>query len=184
MMKPRLLIISDMWGLSRCVWMEHYLKLLEPVFHIVLYDSRELANVPPAEDDADPIHSAFVQGGMDIAANKLLELGSGKVDVLGFSMGGTIAWKAGMKGLDMGRLYAVSSTRLRLQTAKPACKIQLFYGADDPSRPPASWFGQLGLGSPLIFTGKHDFYTGTPSATRICGAVRTDREIDKQAAGR
>ena len=65
--------------------------------------------------------------------------------ILAFSMGGSIAWEAGLKGMDIGRLYAVSSTRLRLQTEKPACQLQLFYGSDDPFQPDASWFETLKL---------------------------------------
>lgn len=173
-MKPRLLILSDLWGLSRCTWITHYVELLSTAFSIQLYDSCALANVAVAGGEEAAIHSAFVQGGIDVAADNLLELEPGKVDVLAFSVGGTIAWEAALKGMHIGPLYTVASTRLRLKTAKPDCKIQLYYGADDPNQPQASWYEHLKLDPPLMVRGGHAFYADIDSATRICDAILED----------
>ena len=182
-MKPRLLILSDMWGLEGCAWIGQYVELLDPVFSIQLYDSCELGNVDVAEADEEAVHSAFVQSGIDIAARRLLELEPNEVDVLAFSVGGTIAWKAGMTGMRIGHFYAASSTRLRLQTEKPAIPTRLFYGSDDLHQPKASWFEQMELGSPIMVSGAHDFYTSTAAATRICGTILADREKVRPAIG-
>lgn len=144
-MKPRLLILSDMWGLVRCAWIKHYVELLSPAFSIQLYDSCVLGNVAAAGTDEAVLHAAFIHGGIDAAADTLLKLESGKVDVLAFSVGGTIAWEAALKGMHIGHLYAVSSTRLRLQAAKPHCTIRLYFGTDDPNRPQAFWLDKLKL---------------------------------------
>lgn len=174
-MKPRLVILSDMWGLEHCAWIKHYVEVLDPVFSVQVHDSCVLGEVAAADADEEAIHSAFIHGGIDTAANKLLSLETGKVDILAFSMGGSVAWEAGLKGMEIGRLYAVSSTRLRLQTEKPDCRTQLFYGSEDPFQPNASWFEQLRLDPPLMERGGHDFYTGLASAGRICGRIITDR---------
>lgn len=176
-MEPRLLILSDMWGLKRCAWIKHYVEMLDPVFSVQVYDSCVLGEVAAADAGEEAIHSAFIHGGIDTAANKLLSLETGKVDILAFSMGGSIAWEAGMKGMDIGRLYAVSSTRLRLQAEKPDCRIQLFYGAEDLSQPDLSWFEKSGLDPPLLERGGHDFYKATSSARRICRTIISDRGI-------
>lgn len=174
-MKPRLLILSDMWGLERCAWIMHYVESLDPIFGIQLYDSCALGNVAFADAGKEVIHEAFIHGGIETASDKLRQLEPGRVDILAFSVGGSIAWEAGSKGMHIGRLYAVSSTRLRLQTDKPDCRIQLFYGADDPFQPNASWFENLNVDPPCIESGGHDFYARKPSAGRICGRIIADR---------
>ena len=175
-MKPRLLILSDMWGLERCAWIKHYVEMLDPFFSIQLYDSCVLGDVSAADVADGTMHAAFIRGGIDTAAEKLRMLELGKVELLAFSMGGSIAWEAGLKGVNIGRLYAVSSTRLRLQTEKPACRIQLFYGAEDRFQPDALWFETLQLDPALVEHGGHDFYMGAASAERICETILADHE--------
>ena len=170
-MRPKLLILSDMWGLDRCEWIKQYVELLDPIFSILLYDSRALGDVRVADAAEEDIHAAFIAAGVDTAADKLLEMEPGKVDILAFSMGGSIAWKAGLKGMHIGHLFAVSSTRLRLQTEKPDCRIQLFNGTDDPFHLKPSWFEKLKLDPPLMENGGHDFYTRHDVATRICSMI-------------
>lgn len=170
-MKTRLVILSDMWGLDHSAWMDRYLRALDPAFRIQLYDVRVLGNVATGNSDEAVLHAAFVHGGIDAAASKLLELEPEQVDILAFSVGGTIAWKAGMKGMSIGHLYAVSSTRLRLQTAKPHCTIQLFHGADDPYQAPGSWYAKLKLDPPQMESGGHTFYAAIDPAKRICDAI-------------
>lgn len=172
-MRPKLLILSDMFGLDRCEWIKQYVALLDPIFTIQLYDSCALGDVRVADAAEDDIHAAFIAGGVDTAADKLSKMELGKVDILAFSMGGSIAWKAGSKGMHIGHLYAISSTRLRLQTEKPDCRVQLFYGKVDPFHPKPSWFEKLKLDPPLMENGGHDFYTGHDVAIRICSMIRS-----------
>lgn len=182
-MKPRLLILSDVRGLEHCPWIGHYVELLSPVFSIQLYDSCVLGNVAVADAAEETVHAAFIHGGIGAAADKLLKLERAKVDILAFSMGGSIAWEAARKGMDVGHLNAVSATRLRLQREVPTCKINLFYGADDPFQPTASWFEQLELDPPIIERGGHDLYAGPASVTRICERVMAGSSIRDLARG-
>lgn len=175
-MKPRLLILSDMWGLESSGWIKRYVELLDPFFRIQLYDSCALGNVEVADAVEEDIHAAFIHGGIGTAVANLLKLEPKRVDVLAFSIGGSIAWNAALKGMDIGHLYAVSSTRLRLQTEKPACCIQLFYGAEDRRQPDALWFETLQFDPALVELGVHDFYMGAASAERICETILADHE--------
>lgn len=175
-MKPRLLILSDMWGLERCAWIKRYVELLEPFFSIQLYDSCALGNVEVADACEEDIHAAFIHDGIETAVANLLKLEPKRVDVLAFSIGGSIAWEAALKGMDIGRLYAVSSTRLRLQTEKPGCWIQLFYGADDVNQPKAAWFEKLKQDPPHMEFEGHDFYMDATCTERICGTILADHQ--------
>ncbi|MEL6944601.1 MAG: alpha/beta hydrolase, partial [Bacteroidota bacterium] len=63
-----------------------------------------------------------------------------EVSILAFSIGGTIAWKAALKGLKIKSLWAFSATRLRYEVERPNIPIQLFFGQKDEYRPSSNWF--------------------------------------------
>ena len=67
------------------------------------------------------------------------------MDILGFSIGGYIAWKAALEGLKVRNLTAVSATRLRFETTKPDCKIALIYGEHDTFQPSIDWYNRIEL---------------------------------------
>ena len=121
-------------------------------------------------------HAAFIHGGIGTVVTNLLKLEPKRVDVLAISIGGSIVWEAALNGMEIGRLYAVSSTRLRLQTEKPGCWVQLFYGSDDVNQPKAAWFEKLTLEPPHMELGGHDFYMDTAPTMAICSTIITDRE--------
>ena len=176
-MKPRLLILSDMWGLDHCDWITYYQELLDPAFSIRLLDSCDLGDVDATDGGEAAIHAAFTHGGIATAAQRLLDMEKEKVDILAFSIGGTIAWEAGMKGLAIGRLHAVSATRLRLQRKKPGFPVHLYYGSDDPFQPTADWFVKMGIAPAFIERGAHDFHTRPASARRIHATIMADRGV-------
>ena len=62
---------------------------------------------------------------------------------MAFSVGGVVAWKAGLQGLKINNLVTVSSTRLRNETTTPDGKIKCYYGGLDKFRPKMNWFQQL-----------------------------------------
>jgi len=163
-----------MWGLDLDAWIMYYVELLDPDFRIRPYDCCESGKVNTVETSEEVIHSAFVPCGIDVAARKLVEMEPENAHILAFSVGGTIAWKAGMTGMQIGHFHAALSTRLRLQTEKPAFPTRLFHGSDDPFQPKASWFEQMEVGSPLLVSGAHGFYPSTAASTRLCGTMRAD----------
>lgn len=78
--------------------------------------------------------------------------------VLGFSMGGFIAWKASLLGLKTTHLFAISATRIRYETQKPDCTISLFYGSDDVTTPNKTWLKQMELDATFYPNEGHEMY--------------------------
>ena len=139
-MKPRLIILSDLWGTEKSNWINYYLNALSPEFDIKYYDCCEIGNVDTTSLKEGVIHSQFIDHGIDLAVEKLIQLEDGKVDILAFSIGGIIAWKAGLKGLNINNFYAISSTRLRYESEKPSYAIKLYFGEKDLFKPDTNWF--------------------------------------------
>jgi len=134
-MKPKLIVLSDLWGFENAYWLTEYCKKLNTVFEVKIYDSCILGNVNVSNTSENKTHKQFVEWGIATAVEKLLTLENKKVTVLAFSIGGVIAWKAALKGLQFDCFYAVSSTRLRYETQKPDGILVLHYGEDDPYKP-------------------------------------------------
>jgi hypothetical protein len=113
------------------------------------------------------LHEQFVNGGIENAVENLLKLEKGKMDILAFSIGGTIAWKAALKGLDVKNLFAVSSTRLRYETKVPNCKIKLYFGEKDGNKPNMGWFEKHQNAYEIIEKGEHQMYLENDFASVI-----------------
>lgn len=115
-MKHRLIILSDLWGVTDASWLSKYVDKLLEDFQVTFYSSCELAEMPRKNLSEEERHNFFVNGGLERAVKNLVELEKDRLTVLAFSIGGAIAWKACLKGLDVKKLYAISSTRLRYET--------------------------------------------------------------------
>jgi len=172
-MKPKLLILSDLWGFNNTIWVENYVELLKSDFQITVYDSRKLAGISETNLTEKKLHSQFINGGINTAVATLLRLEKKEVTVLAFSIGGTIAWKAALKNLKITQLFAVSSTRLRYETEKPNCSIQLIFAEKDAFTPNNDWFKKLNLESELIKNGAHEIYKNETLTTRFCNRIKT-----------
>lgn len=160
-----------MWGWTKADWVKSYMSMLEPHFNIKLYDSNSLANIDKSYKTEKQIHKQFIDTGIDIAATSLSNAETEKVDVLAFSIGGTIAWKAGVSGLEIGRLFIVSSTRIRYEIQRPNCEIKLYFGEYDNFKPDDTWFSSMKLHYADIKSGHHSFYEHEGSAHRICSDI-------------
>ena len=168
MAKPKLLILSDLFGGENPEWIKRYKDSLESKFEIQYYDVLELANITASDSIEIDIHNQFINGGIDKAVDNLLALEKGKVAVLGFSIGGTIAWKAALRGLKVSYLIAVSSTRLRFETEIPNCKIKLYFGDKDLNAPNLQWFIDLKVSSHFFKNQDHQLYLERKNITLIC----------------
>ncbi len=157
-MSEKLVILSDMWGAKKGMWITSYLGYLQQYFEITYYDIQQLSNLDVAVQTTDNVHRAFVEGGIDVAVAHLLKKEKEPAHYLGFSMGGTIAWKAGLKGLPMKSLYAVSSTRVRAEVEKPDCDTTTLFGDKDVYRPALSWYDKVGVKPQLIKGFGHTMY--------------------------
>lgn len=172
-MKPVLIILSDLWGTDHADWLQGYRNQLAAVFDIRVYNSQELGQIDGNGQNQEAIHQQFVEGGIDRAVQQLMESEPNSVHMLGLSIGGAIAWKAGLKGLKIENLIAVSSTRLRYETQKPDCPLTLIYAADDPYHPEFSWFLEMNLKYTLISNAAHDLYKEERIINWVCQLLKS-----------
>ena len=167
-MAEKLVILSDMWGAKKGLWITSYLGYLQQYFDITYYDLQQLSNIDVRVQTTDNVHRAFVEGGIDTAVAHLLKKETEPAHYLGFSMGGTIGWKAGLMGLPMKSLYAVSSTRVRAEEEKPECKTVALFGDQDMYRPKLDWHERIGVKSDLVKGFGHTMYADEKIISRVC----------------
>ncbi|WP_431243908.1 alpha/beta hydrolase [Flavobacterium sp. P21] len=166
MIKPRLILLSDLFG-GNPEWVQYYVEILETKFDVQFYDVLKLAQIDSSNDEKE-IHNQFLSGGIEKVVNNLLDSEKGEVAILGFSIGGTIAWKASLRGLKTTQLVAVSSTRLRFETEMPNCEIKLYFGEKDLNKPNPQWFSDLEITSHLFENEYHELYSRNKNISLIC----------------
>lgn len=167
-MAERLVIVSDMWGIKKGLWITSYLAYLQQHFDITFYDSQQLAHLEVVVHSEENIHRAFVEGGIATAAAHLVKKEKEPAHYLGFSTGGTIAWKAGLMGLPMKSLYTVSSTRIRSETKRPQCPTTTLFGDGDIYRPKSEWYEKSMVKGKLIKGFGHSMYTDEKIIQKVC----------------
>ncbi|WP_036386475.1 hypothetical protein [Muricauda sp. MAR_2010_75] len=158
-MAERLVVISDMWGTKRGLWIASYFGYLQQYYDIVFYDCQQLGDIDVPVSTEENVHKAFVEGGIDTAVAHLLKKESVPSHYLAFSTGGTIAYKAALKGLPMKSLTAISATRIRLEDQKPKTSLNLIYGELDEFKPDAKWSKSLGVDLTIIPNFGHHLYS-------------------------
>lgn len=171
MIKPRLLILSDLFGGKDPEWIKIYSELLRSEFEIQYYDVLELADINSDDLIESDIHNQFLNGGIDCAVQKLLQLETEKIVVLGYSIGGTIAWKASLQGLNTTYLFAVSSTRLRYEAEVPNCGIKLYFGEEDSNKPDSQWFFDLKIVGEIVKKENHQLYRKENNTFLVCNDI-------------
>ena len=169
--KQRLILISDLWGIENSGWIDFYISILNQYFEVVYYDSCELGDIDTSDYTAENLHYQFLNGGISKAVENLLQIEKQPTIILGFSIGGFIAWKACLSFLSIQNLYAISSTRLRYENEKPIVNIELFYGENDPYKPSSDWFEHLDIKQQLYLNETHDFYKNKNVAEDICKLI-------------
>ncbi|WP_422081691.1 hypothetical protein [Ulvibacterium sp.] len=167
-MAERLVVISDMWGVKKGLWITSYLGYLQQYYDIVFYDCQQLANIDLTIHSDKNIHQAFVDGGIDTAVAHLLKREDRPSHYLAFSTGGTVAWKAGIEGLPMKSLYNVSSTRIRMEAKKPKVPTTLLFGENDEYRPSQDWSSKVGVEMEIIKNFGHTLYTDEKIIQKVC----------------
>lgn len=172
-MKPRLIILSDLWGIEKSEWVNNYTKTLDSKFEIKFYDCCKLGRVDKSGYKESSLHNQFVNGGIEIAAKRLLELEKRNINILAFSIGGVIAWKAQLHGLKINNLYAISSTRLRYEKVKPSYNVSLYFGDKDNYRPTIEWFDYINLKPKILKDKEHKLYTEIDCISKICNEIAT-----------
>ena len=175
----KLIILSDLWGSINADWLPHYTEILKEHFEIEYYDCRELGEIDLRECTEEKIHQHFMNSGVERAIKKLLKKEVNSISVLGFSIGGYIAWKSALEGLKVKEFIAISSTRLRYENEKPQCEIDLFYGENDKFKPENDWYNRLELKEKIFYNEEHDFYRNKENAINICDEIIRKRKPNR-----
>lgn len=173
-MKPQLIILSDLWGTLKDEWVNHYYSILKGFYEIKCYDCRKLANINLEITSEQELHSEFVDGGIDRAVLNLIHQELKPSHILAFSIGGVIAWKAALNGLNTLQIHAISSTRLRNEKLSPNCKIKLYFGEHDLYKPDSEWFQKLKIDPTIIQCGDHLIYQEPQVIRSICNNLLLD----------
>ncbi len=156
--QPRVLVLSDLWGFRKNDWQHYYKTLGSPSYGMTFLDSTIIAGISNTIHQQDDLHTKFVNGGIDLAVDYLCNKKEAFDTLIGLSIGGTIAWKAMLRGLKVKKLIGISATRLRYETHKPKGDLHLYYGGEDEYTPANTWFQHMNI-EPVILPGKgHDIY--------------------------
>ena len=158
-MAEKLVILSDMWGVKRGLWITSYFGYLQQYYDIEFHDCQQLGNVDVTVNTEENVHKAFVEGGIDTAVAHLMKKHTEPAHYLAFSTGGTIAWKAGAKGLPMKSLTAISPTRIRNEEKGPNCEMDILFGENDNFRPDANWAKKVGVTLDVVPNFGHQLYS-------------------------
>ncbi len=142
-MAERLVVISDTWGAKKGIWANSYLVYLQQYFNLTYLDSQRLAKLDLDTDSEETIHTAFFKGGIDTAVGELVKLQKEPCHYLAFGIGATIAWKAGLKGLPMKSLYAISPKGIHQFNNAPKIPTRLLFGDLDAELPTNDWFFEM-----------------------------------------
>jgi len=166
MNKPILFVLSDIHGNIYQDWMKEYASTLSPFFQVKLFDCQELAGISNLEPSQ--VHAEFLNGGMDRAISTLEALDDQPTAILGFSIGGTIAWKFALRN-QVQSLHVVSATRIRKEVEKPMSTITVYFGDQEEHGPNTEWFNTMDL-SPVILKGEvHECYRNKRTLELVCG---------------
>lgn len=167
-MAERLVVLSDMWGAKRGLWITSYLGYLQQYFEIVYYDSQELADIEVPVRTRENVCNAFVQGGYKTAVTQLLSRETAPSHYLTFCAGGTIAWRAALMGLPMKSLFAISPLWLHRQDQKPDAKVKLLFGEYQEHRPVPQWAEELGVPMEVVPRFGQTLYSDEKIIRKVC----------------
>tara|TARA_R110002051_G_scaffold254534_1_gene313487 strand:- start:874 stop:1419 length:546 start_codon:yes stop_codon:yes gene_type:complete len=167
-MAERLVIVSDMWGTKKSLWITSYLGYLQQHYDIVFYDCQELANIDLTVETHENLHREFVNGGIDTASAHLLKRERIPSHYLAFSTGGTIVYKAGLFGLPIKSLYAISATRVRVESEKPDFLTHFLFGSNDSYKPTEEWSKEMNVEMELVNDFGHELYTDEKIIKKVC----------------
>ena len=170
LLPKKLLILSDMYGYKDGV-LPDYMQYNIDGYICQHYDVSRLTGIDKSKNE---IHSQYDESNINKAVDSLLELEGGSVIILAFSIGGTIGWRAAMKGMNVDHLIAISSTRLRIESIKPNCKVTLLYAEYDDYKPDNNWFESHNIECRQIEGKNHEMYKDQDIKNMIT-SILTDR---------
>jgi hypothetical protein len=181
-MAERLVILSDMWGSKKGLWITSYLGYLQQYFDIVFYDSQQLTGIESAGSTTENICEALAGGGVQRAAKQLIRKEKIPSHYLTFCAGGTIAWQAALMGLPVKSLYSVSPVLLSEQLKKPSCPVKLMFGEYQEDVPSESWAVSRGIEYKKVQRFGRELYSDEKIIREVCMNLLDD-VLKKQYQG-
>ncbi|OAJ34142.1 hypothetical protein [Piscirickettsia salmonis] len=117
----------------------------------------------------ESMHSQYISTGIERAAHTLAESCLSYDLAIGFSVGGTVFWKAS-KYFDKftKELICVSSTRLRYEKEPIIAKTHLIYGGNDIYKPDIMCMKALANSYQILDKLEHEFYRSYDIRKIIC----------------
>jgi hypothetical protein len=169
-MANRLVILSDLWGSKKGLWITSYLGYLQQYFDIVYYDTQQLADLDVDFPTAANVCEAFDNGGLERGVRNLLarEKDAGPSHYLAFCAGGSIAWRAALEGLQAESIYAVSPLCLHREQQAPHSDVTLVFGEYGENRPSRDWALRLGVQMEVIPRFGQECYTDEKIIQKVC----------------
>jgi pimeloyl-ACP methyl ester carboxylesterase len=167
-MAEKLVILSDMWGSKKGLWITSYLGYLQQYFDIQFHDTQQLADVDLVVCTPENLYKAFQNGGMDTAVAQLLNKEKKPCHYLTFCAGGTVVWNAVLQGLPIKSLYAISPIDLPLDAPKPDFPVRLLYGANDTALPSEEWAASKGVSLEVLPDYGHELYSDEMIIQKVC----------------
>ncbi len=167
-MAERLVVLSDMWGSKKGLWITSYLGYLQSYFDIVFYDCRELASLEVKVNTEENIYNAFIGGGLNTAVVHLLKKEDTPSHYLTFCAGGTIAWHAAKAGLPVKSLYAISPLDLEEFKEPLGIPVHLLYGEYSKQLPSLEWLSESEVTQEVIPNFGHELYSDEKIVQKVC----------------
>ena len=167
-MTEKLVVLSDMWGAKKGLWIASYFGYLQQYYDIVFYDSQQLGGVDVPLNTEENVHQAFLDGGIDTAVAQLLRKETQAAHYLAFGIGGSIGYRAALAGLPMKSLMAISAVDIQAEGQRPNVPLKLIFGAQDAKRPSAQWTAEVGVQLELAPHFGHGLYTDEKIISDIC----------------
>ncbi|MEZ4810497.1 MAG: hypothetical protein R2819_09075 [Allomuricauda sp.] len=167
-MAEKLVVVSDMWGAKKGLWIASYFGYLQQYYDITFHDCQQLGNLDVPVSTEENIHRAFVTDGIDTAVAHLLKKETKPAHYLAFSTGGTIVWKAALKGLPVKSLTALSATRIRLEDKSPDVPKNLIFGEYDEFKPDFDWAKRVGADFSVVPNFGHRLYSDEKIIAQVC----------------
>lgn len=167
-MAERLVILSDIWGSKKGLWITSYLGYLQQYYDIVYYDIQQLSDIEVLIHSHENLKEAFLNGGLDTAVAQILKKESTPSHYLTFGFGGNIAWRGALKGLPVKSIYAASPSAIGTEKNRPDCPVMLLYGEYDGEIPAMEWSALLDIPVETIPKFGRELYSDEKIIRMIC----------------
>lgn len=181
-MAERLVILSDLWGPRKGLWITSYLGYLQQYFDITYHDTSQLADLDLSHPTAETLTAAFAEGGSERAVKNLLSKEVQPAHYLTFCAGGTVVWNAIKKGLPAKSLYAISPMKLHREADGPDCPAKILYGEYMEDKPSKKWATLTGTTMEVIPRFGREMYSDEKVIQKVCQEL-LEESLRKQYQG-